>query len=78
MKKLATKWFKKWSRKVNLGNQELLDAIRNLEEGLSTADLGGGLYKVRVKGRLKNYLAFNLQNVQSFEDFCRLNMPSYF
>jgi len=30
------------------------------------------------KGRLKFYLAFCLQNVQSFWDFCRQIMPSYF
>jgi len=49
MKKLATKWFKKWSKKVNLSNQTLLEAIENLEHGLSTADLGAHLHKVRVK-----------------------------
>jgi len=49
MKKLTTKWFKKWSEKVRLNNQELLNAVRNLEEGLSSADLGGHLFKVRVR-----------------------------
>ena len=49
MRKLSTKWFKKWSKKVKLGNQNLLGAINALEAGLSTADLGHHLFKVRVK-----------------------------
>ena len=49
MKRLLTKWFKKWSKKVKLSNQNLLDVITALEEGLSTADLGHHLFKVRVK-----------------------------
>lgn len=44
-----TKWFKKWSSKAGLRNRNLLDALEDLENGLSTADLGGHLYKVRVK-----------------------------
>lgn len=48
-KKLSTKWFKKWSKKANLSNQNMLEAIKNLEAGLSTADLGNHLYKVRIK-----------------------------
>jgi len=49
MKKLSTKWFKKWSKKVGLTNQDLLEAIKNLEDGLSTTDIGSHLFKVRVK-----------------------------
>lgn len=49
MKRLTTKWFKKWSKKVKLSNQNLLDAINDLEAGLSTVDLGNHLFKVRVK-----------------------------
>ena len=49
MRKLSTKWFKKWSKKANLSNQNMLEAIKNLETGLSTADLGNHLYKVRIK-----------------------------
>ena len=48
-KKLSTKWFKKWSKKANLSNQNMLEAIKNLEAGLSNADLGNHLYKVRIK-----------------------------
>ena len=49
MKKLCTKWFKKWARKANLSDENLLEAIENLENGLSVADLGGNIYKVRVQ-----------------------------
>ena len=48
MKKLSTKWFKKWSKKVNLTNADLLEAIDDLEDGASTTDLGSHLFKVRV------------------------------
>lgn len=51
MKKLSTKWFKKWSKKVKLTNDDLLEAISDLEGGLSTIDLGSHLFKVRVKGK---------------------------
>ena len=44
MRKLSTKWFKKWSKKANLSNQNMLEAIKNLETGL-----GNHLYKVRIK-----------------------------
>lgn len=48
MRKLCTKWFKKWAKKADLSNENLLGAIDNLKKGLSVADLGGNLYKVRV------------------------------
>ncbi len=46
---LSTKWFRKWSKKANLKNQDLLESIKDLEDGLSTANLGNHLFKVRVK-----------------------------
>lgn len=49
MRKLTTKWFKKWSEKVNLSSFNLLESIDNLEKGLSAVNLGGGLFKIRVK-----------------------------
>ncbi|MCP3929341.1 MAG: type II toxin-antitoxin system RelE/ParE family toxin [Bacteroidetes bacterium] len=49
MRKLCTKWFMKWARKANLNEPNLLDAIDNLEKGLSVAELGGNLFKIRVK-----------------------------
>ena len=49
MKMLSTKWFKKWSTKVGLSDLELVAAIHDLTLGLSTADLGSNLFKVRIK-----------------------------
>ncbi len=49
MEKLTTKWFKKWAKKSKLKDKDLLKTIENLKDGLSTADLGSNLFKVRVK-----------------------------
>jgi len=49
MIKLSTKWFYKWAKKSKLKDQDLLDTVDNLINGLSTADLGSNLFKVRVK-----------------------------
>lgn len=48
MKKLCTKWFKKWAKKMNLANLNLVEAVENLEKGLSVANLGSNLFKIRV------------------------------
>jgi len=45
MKRLTTKW----AKKNKLSNLLLLEAIQDLKSGLSTADLGQHLFKVRVK-----------------------------
>jgi len=49
MEKLTTKWFKKWAKKSKLKDKDLLETIKNLKDGLSTADLGSNLFKVRAK-----------------------------
>jgi len=49
MQILSTKWFKKWSKKSHLQNQDLLEAVNNLKSGLSVAELGNHLFKIRVK-----------------------------
>ena len=49
MNKLVTKWFRKWARKAELSNDSLLESLVHLENGLSVADLGKNLFKVRVK-----------------------------
>jgi hypothetical protein len=56
MRKLATKFVKKWMRREHITNAMLLKAIQNLEDGLSTANLGSSLFKVRVarKGQGKS------------------------
>ena len=49
VKKLSTKWFRKWTKNANLNDETLLKAINNLEKGLSSPGLGNHLYKVRIK-----------------------------
>ena len=73
MNKLSTKWFNRWSKKVKLSNQNLLDAIIDLEAGLSTVDLGGHLFKVRVKGKhsgksssYRTIIAFKTEDIAIF------------
>ena len=73
MNRLSTKWFRKWSKKVKLSNQNLLDAINDLEAGLSTVDLGSHLFKVRVKsehsGKSSSYrtiIAFKTEDIAIF------------
>jgi len=39
----------KWAKKTSLGDLNLLEAIDNLEKGLSVAELSGILFKIRVK-----------------------------
>ncbi len=48
MRKLKTKWFNKWAKKNKISSTSLTEAIQNVEDGLSTADLGSNLFKVRV------------------------------
>jgi len=48
MKKLKTKWFNKWVKKQKLSNEKLRLAIEDMQNNLSSANLGGGLYKVRI------------------------------
>ena len=48
MKKLKTKWFNKWAKKQKLSNERLLLAIDDMQNNLSSVNLGGGLYKIRV------------------------------
>jgi len=48
MKKLKTKWFNKWAKKQKLSNERLLLAIEDMQNNLSSVNLGGGLYKIRV------------------------------
>ena len=53
MKKLLTKWVQKWAKKSKITEIQLLGAISNLEDSKSAADLGGGLYKVRMASNNK-------------------------
>ena len=48
MNKLKTKWVNKWAKKNKIVDDNLIVAIENLENNLSSSNLGGGLFKVRV------------------------------
>ena len=48
MLKLKTKWLNRWAKKNSISDNNLLEAIENLESNLSSISLGSGLFKVRV------------------------------
>ena len=41
-------WFARFADKEGIGDAELREAVDRLEAGQADADLGGGVYKVRV------------------------------
>lgn len=48
MRIFKTKWFTRFARREQLGDEALLEAIERAESGLVDADLGGHLIKQRV------------------------------
>ena len=38
-----------WSKKSNLKNRDLIEAVANMKAGLSSSKLGSHLFKIRVK-----------------------------
>jgi len=51
-----TRFFQRWADDEGLGSAVLARAVREVEDGLSDGDLGGGIIKkrVRVLGRGKS------------------------
>ncbi len=49
MEKLMTKHFSKWSVKRNIPKNELLKAATEIENGNFEANLGGHIYKKRIR-----------------------------
>lgn len=43
-----TRFFDRWARKQDLSTSALCSAVREMQQGLVDADLGGGLFKKRV------------------------------
>jgi hypothetical protein len=43
-----TTWFNKFATKEGITDNELKEAVNRLEKGQADADLGGGVYKVRI------------------------------
>jgi hypothetical protein len=51
MRVFVTKPFARFADYENIGDAELLDAVRRAEDGLIDADLGGGVIKQRIARR---------------------------
>ena len=43
-----TKWLARFARRENIADSRLLEAVREIENGLIEADYGGGLIKKRI------------------------------
>jgi hypothetical protein len=56
MRVFKTKLFHRWAKKHQLTDKALLNAVKEIEEGLIDANLGGNVYKKRIatKGRGKS------------------------
>ncbi len=48
MRIFITKVFRRWARKERLSEDELIESVREIEEGLVDAILGGSLIKKRI------------------------------
>lgn len=67
MRVFKTKWFNKWASKENLSDEVLILAIKEMEKGLIDADLGGNVYKKRIRkpgqgksGSTRTIIAFRI------------------
>lgn len=67
MQVYKSKWFGKWADKEDLTDQDLSAAVKEMENGLIDADLGGHVVKKRValqgqgkSGGARTLLAFKL------------------
>ncbi|MBS7350439.1 MAG: type II toxin-antitoxin system RelE/ParE family toxin [Comamonas sp.] len=68
-----TRHFNRWMRKTELSDKALCVAVREMEQGLIDADLGGGVVKKRVglagrgkRGGVRTLLATNKGNLWFF------------
>jgi hypothetical protein len=48
MRVFKTKWFQKWAVREGMGNEALLAAVEEMDDGLIDAELGGYVVKKRV------------------------------
>ena len=48
MNAFETRWFKKWSEKKGLMDDDLRDALERTIKGSGVVDLGGNVYKIRI------------------------------
>ena len=68
MRIFKTRWFQRWAKKEGLADEVLLTAVREMEQGLVDADLGGSVYKKKVpiqgrgkRGGARTLLAFRME-----------------
>lgn len=73
MRVFKSKVFSKWASKENLSDEILALAIKEMENGLIDANLGGNVYKKRVakigqgkSGSTRTILAFKIDNKAFF------------
>ncbi len=64
-----TRTFKRWSRKADIGDDVLCNAIEEMTQGLIDADLGGRVFKKRIpiagrgkRGGARTIVGSNLQD----------------
>ena len=69
MRIYKSKWFNKWADKERLTDEALKNAVKEMEDGLIDADLGGHVFKKRAaiegqgkSGGLRTILAFKMGN----------------
>jgi hypothetical protein len=66
MKVYCNRWFNKWLKKSKLSTLDLLNAVSNLENQISSVNLGANLYKVRIplknSGKSGGYRTFVVYN----------------
>ncbi|HLB43467.1 MAG: hypothetical protein A3F13_07195 [Gammaproteobacteria bacterium RIFCSPHIGHO2_12_FULL_40_19] len=65
--------FKKWSKKQGIEDKDLLRAVREMNDGLYDANLGGSVYKKRLayggkgkRGGVRTILAFRVRDKAFF------------
>ena len=68
MRIFKTRWFQQWAKQQGLADEVLLNAVREMEQGLVDAVLGGSVYKKRVpiqgrgkRGGARTLLAFRTE-----------------
>jgi len=68
-----SKWFNKWALKEGLSDRALIDAVRDLENGLNDGDLGAHVYKKRAaavgqgkRGGYRTIVAFKVADKAFF------------
>lgn len=73
MRIFKTKWFARFARKEHINDEMLMNAIREVEQGLNDGELGAGLIKKRVarigKGKTGGYRAIIVYRLGSLSVF---------